>query len=91
MNRILTLGSVALLTASLAACAVVKVALVPGAAQVRLTKTPADVQTCKAVGNVIGRAYPWENDARNQAIGYGGDTVLETYPGQGVAYRCAKD
>jgi hypothetical protein len=78
--------------AALAGC----VSLAPGADQVRVTKAPADVASCKAVGNVSGHPpYVSPTDAmhqlRNQAAGLGGDTLLVTSEWTsvtGVAYRC---
>lgn len=75
----------------------VTVALAPGADKVRLTKNPADVTTCKVVGNVRrppgGSSFDSEPSIRNQAVGLGGNTVFISQadlsgPLQGVAYQC---
>ena len=97
MKTILTLGSLALLAASLTAC--VTVAPAPGAERVRETSVPADVQSCKAVGNLDPHTYHGDDVLlRNQVVGLGGDTALMTVTiwgqmlgGPGIAYRCAKD
>jgi len=78
--------------AALTACAV---PLAPGADQVRITRNAADVAVCTPVGN-IDRIDP-RSDAdaqmRNQAVGLGGNVVLDTTPlfygsPTGVVYRC---
>jgi len=68
--------------------------LVPGADQVKITRSNADVIGCKAVGN-IGEVYgpTWDESQRqmkNQAIGFGGNLVLNTTMTSisGVVYRC---
>lgn len=80
----------ALLAMLVAGC----VSLAPGAAQVKVTDRPADVQGCSPVGNVRarGQEYPVdiENSLRNQAVGLGGNVIYRTSPSTGVAYRCAK-
>jgi hypothetical protein len=90
MNRLQRIGG-GLLAATLAACAGVTPA--PGSAEVRMTTVPADVQSCKAVGNVgLERGnLEWEAMLRNKTVGYGGDTLLMTEPLVGIAYRCAKE
>jgi hypothetical protein len=80
--------------AILSAC----VTLAPGADKVRITKNPADVSACSAVGNIKaprdadGQVDILNADAslRNQTVGLGGNTALETSEllGEGVAYRC---
>ena len=95
MNPSLKLAAASLLVASLAAC--VTITAVPGADKVRITGVPADVQSCKAVGNIDATKYGGdETIMRNEVIGDGGDTLLLTLPnainsGLGVAYRCAKE
>jgi hypothetical protein len=98
MNKTLWLVGLVSLSASLAACVTLPEAA-PGADQVRETTAPADVQSCKAVGNIDPRSYR-DSDVllRNQVIGLGGDTALmtptiwgTTLGGPGIAYRCAKD
>lgn len=68
------------------------VTLAPGAAQVKVTDRPADVEGCKAVGNVRAhhQQYPVdiENSLRNQAVGLGANVIYRTSPSTGVAYRC---
>jgi hypothetical protein len=89
MSGIRTLGGTLALASTLAACAV---PLAPGAAQVRVTSAGADVQSCKAVGNVhVQPGLAWEDELRNLTIGDGGDTLLILEPDVGIAYRCAKD
>ena len=73
------------------------VTLAPGADQVRLTKTSADVSVCKALGNI---QVPRDVDGasaqkqfRNQAVGLGGNVALVTegfvsIPVAGIAYHC---
>ncbi len=96
MNRILAMCCAALLASSLAACAIPQLQLAPGAAQVRITSTPADVQSCKAVGNIDALKYSGdETIMRNEVIGDGGDTLLLTLTGgvnsgMGIAYRCGQ-
>jgi hypothetical protein len=64
---------------------------------VRITSLPADVQSCKAAGNIDALKYSGdETIMRNEVIGDGGDTLLLTLTGgvnsgMGIAYRCAKD
>jgi hypothetical protein len=63
----------------------------PGAGQVRVTRTPADVAACTAIGNIAADTM---NDldpvvAANRAVGLNADVVLNTGSG-GVAYRCDK-
>ena len=80
--------------AILSAC----VTLAPGADKVRITQKSADVSTCTAVGNLKvprdaqGQVDIINMDAtlRNQTIGLGGNTALETSVllGEGIAYRC---
>jgi len=66
--------------------------LAPGAADVKIVRTSADVASCTAVGNV--RQPPDQNvDMRNLTVGVGGNTlfVTEEFLGivkSGVAYRC---
>jgi hypothetical protein len=77
------------------------VTLAPGADQVKLTKDPQDVASCKAVGNVKTPKSAEGNvdllnaarEFRNQVVGLGGNTGLVTYgplgaPGEGIAYHC---
>lgn len=97
MRRFTWLGAVSLV--GLSACA--PFVLAPGAADVRLTRIPADVESCTAVGNI---QLPKGSDAgtelsnaegrlKNQTIGLGGNVALVTEsllgtPTAGVAYRC---
>jgi hypothetical protein len=68
--------------------------LAPGAAQVKMTRNPADVAGCTAAGNI---ALASGGDPRNQAVGLGGNVVFDTTPAvdaalgnwtTGIAYRC---
>jgi hypothetical protein len=85
--------------AAIAVSACVSVPLAPGAAQVKVTRVPADVVSCKALGNLdLEAAAAGIDNAKNHAIGLGGDTVLDTTPTNiygttaplrtGVIYRC---
>ncbi len=73
-----------------AAC--VTTALAPGASDVRIVRSAADVAACTAVGNV--RQPPDHNvDIRNLTVGVGGNTLFVTEEiigivHAGVAYRC---
>ena len=64
---------------------------VPGAEQVKITKNPADVSACTAVGNISAEAMSnlGPHVAQNQAVGLNADVVFNTGAG-GVAYRCGK-
>lgn len=71
--------------------------LAPGASQVAITRNPADVAGCKAVGNIDGKDIelaldvPVAPQMQNQAIGLGGNRVLDTTvraPPTGVVYNC---
>jgi hypothetical protein len=75
--------------------------LAPGAEQVKLTRNASEVANCKAVGNLNdvrggNLTDAGQRIARNQAIGFGGDTIFETSPAleeaqgvlEGVVYRC---
>jgi hypothetical protein len=67
------------------------VALVPGAAQVRITDRAPDIAGCRPVGNVRTKArdpVDIENDMRDQAVGLNANAILRTTPASGVAYRC---
>ncbi len=75
------------------------VPLAPGAAQVTMTTSPDDVKTCMAVGNIDGRIRAGNLQAvydqmKNQAIGAGGNTVLNTTAVNtgwtGIIYRCGQ-
>jgi len=74
----------------LAGC--VTTALAPGAADVRVVRSAADIASCTAVGNV--RQPPDQNvDMRNLTVGVGGNTLFVTEEvlgivQSGVAYRC---
>ena len=70
----------------------------PGASRVRLTKDPAAVAGCTAVGNI--QPFPQSSASaamiqfRNRVVGFGGNTGLITRyvlddPIEGIAYRCA--
>lgn len=71
--------------------------LAPEAEHVRFTKNRADVARCEMLGNVegLGRgglicAKPCKVDLRNRTAALGGDTVLFTGGGTGMAYRCGR-
>jgi hypothetical protein len=75
-------------------------ALAPGAADVQIVRSAADVAACTAVGNF--RQPPGEFvDPRNVIVGLGGNTLFVTEQGigiaagpraivAGVAYHCPK-
>jgi hypothetical protein len=81
-------------TSLLVGAGCVTTALAPGASDVRIVRSEADIASCTAVGNV--RQPPDQNvDMRNLTVGVGGNTlfVTETIMGNvmaGVAYRCPK-
>jgi len=78
---------------ALLAC--VQTTLAPGANKVVVTRNPGDVANCKAVGNIDGRSASGVDvlaQMQNQAVGLGGNRVLETSDGtvpSGVVYNCA--
>jgi hypothetical protein len=89
--------AVVLAAVSMSAC--VSTPLAPGAERVRVTRVAADVSSCKALGNIdLDAAAAGIDNAKNHAIGLGGDTVLDTTPTSiygtttllktGVIYRC---
>jgi hypothetical protein len=92
--------SVAVALAASMACALlsacVTVTAAPGADLVKLTRVPADVAACKAVGNIeltredIGSGLDVQPAMRNKAVGLGANAVLITTPAglSGVAYHC---
>ena len=91
------IASLVVAVVALAGCAV---PLAPGAEKVVLTRLPADVVGCTAVGNLASTEDGVSEDqARNQAIGLNGNKVLDTSPyvpfrwqpvlTAGVVYRCA--
>ncbi len=63
----------------------------PGADQVKITRNPADVSACSAVGNINAEAMNNFDPhvAQNMAVGLNADVVLNTGMG-GVAYHCGK-
>jgi hypothetical protein len=90
---------IAVVLAAISSSACVSTPLAPGAAQVNVTRVPADVANCKALGNIdLDAAAAGIDNAKNHAIGLGGDTVLDTTPTSiygsttllrtGVIYRC---
>jgi hypothetical protein len=90
---------IAVVLAAMSVSACVSTPLAPGAAQVKVTRVPADVSSCKALGNLdLDAAAAGIDNARNHAIGLSGDTVLDTTPTDiygstqllrtGVIYRC---
>jgi hypothetical protein len=91
--------SIAVVLAVISVSACVSTPLAPGAAQVTVTRVAADVSGCKALGNIdLDAAAAGIDNAKNHAIGLGGDTVLDTTPTSiygtteilrtGVIYRC---
>ena len=70
----------------------------PGAADVRLTKNPADVVGCRLLGDIDVPDSDVGSDSlfRNKVVGMGGNTGLVTAttglmpptPSKGVAYMC---
>jgi hypothetical protein len=63
----------------------------PGADQVKITKNPADISVCSAVGIISSEAMNNLDPhvAQNRAVGLNADVVLNTGNG-GVAYHCGK-
>jgi hypothetical protein len=95
--RLIAIAGVVLML--IASC--VTTQLAPGADKVHITQVTSDVSHCIAVGNirVAGNADGSIDTAnaeakfRNQAIGLGGNTALQTegvlgVPVEGIAYRC---
>ena len=91
---------IAAVLAAVSVSACVSTPLAPGAAQVKVTRVAADVSSCKAVGNIdLDPSAAGIDNAKNHAIGLGGDTVLDTTATSiygttqllttGVVYRCA--
>ncbi len=79
--------------------------LAPGASDVRLTRDPAAVASCAAVGNIDpnhvrrGMYADVTKDSvalpqlQHQAIGLGGDTIFDTsnpWTLSGIIYKCKK-
>jgi hypothetical protein len=72
------------------------VPLAPGADQVTITRNAADVASCTAVGNIDSRMAGIPSQIppqmQNQAVGLGGNVVLDTSvigtTATGVIYRC---
>jgi hypothetical protein len=93
MQLLLKAAAVAVFATMLAACQAITP--VPGSERVKVTENPADVASCKAVGNIDATRYGalGESMMRNEVIGDGGDTFLQTVWAYyvGVAYKCAKD
>jgi hypothetical protein len=84
----------------IAGCANITVA--PGADKIRLIGNPADVASCKAVGNIMTpevspglvNSVVAEKQFRNLAVGLGSDVALVTkgtvnVPVTGIGYRCS--
>jgi hypothetical protein len=63
----------------------------PGADQVIITRNPADVSACTAVGNISAEKMGNldRHVAQNQAVGLNANVVFDTGYG-GVAYSCGK-
>ena len=94
-------GLLAIVSATLiVGCTTITVA--PGADKVRLTGNPADVTTCKPVGNIkvpevspgLVSPYAAQTQFRNLAVGLGSDVALVTQgsvsvPETGIGYRCS--
>jgi len=89
---------IGVLLAAVLVSACVSTPLAPGAAQVKVTRVAADVSNCEALGNIDLNGAAGIDNAKNHAIGLGGDTVLDTTPTSiygttellrtGVIYRC---
>ena len=77
-------------------CGCVTVTAAPGSDLVKLTRVPADVVACKAVGNIeltqadVNSGLDFQPALRNKAVGLGANAVLITTPAglSGVAYHC---
>jgi len=81
-DQVMGLCVAATATLIVSGCATVTPA--PGAEAVKVTKNPADVTACRAMGNVDSRAAHGNvlnitPVLRNQVIGLGGDTLLLTF------------
>jgi hypothetical protein len=83
------------------AAACTTLALAPGADQVKITRTAADVAGCAAVGNVrvprnsegLVDLATVDAEFRNHVVGFGGNVGFVTggalgVATEGVAYRC---
>jgi hypothetical protein len=89
--------SVVFAAISVSAC--MSIPLAPGAERVKITRLPAEVSSCRALGNLdLDAPAAGVDNAKNHAVGLGGDTVLDTTPTAiwgnamplrtGVIYRC---
>jgi hypothetical protein len=91
----LKLGLVLALALPAAGC-FVSIASAPGAENVTMTHSEADVASCIVLGNVVGLTdtnyvRDERREMQNQTVGLGGDTILLTRdrdPPKGTAYRC---
>jgi hypothetical protein len=80
----------------LSAGCVVSIPSEPGAENVTITYTEADVASCTVLGNVVGQTdtnyvRDERREMQNQAVGLGADTILlirDRDAPKGTAYRC---
>jgi hypothetical protein len=84
-----------IITAAVLLSGCVEIPLAPGADQVRITRSAAEVAACRAVGNIEKiSGGTWDDKQRqmkNQAVGLGGNVIFNTMTGldpSGVVYRC---
>ena len=90
-----------MITATILLGACVTVTPAPGADQVRITRNTADVEKCKALGNIqvpksdqgLVNGALAQTQFRNQAVGLGSNVALVTegivsIPVAGIAYHC---
>ena len=89
MSRIEIIVIAVLTTGLFCGCATTVPA--PGATDVKVTKNPADVADCTAVGNISNEMMRNYDPlmAKNRAVGLNGNVILDTGTG-GIAYRCHK-
>lgn len=91
--KFLVHGSVFLALAAMSTGCVVQSAmtLVPGAAEIKMTKNVADITGCPAVGYIptADINIPDVRVAQNEAVALNANIVYDTGYG-GVAYRCNK-
>jgi hypothetical protein len=68
------------------------VSLVPGADEIKISSSAADVQSCRSMGNIDARGFnnpvDIEHTMRDQAVGLRANVVLTTSLTTGVAYSC---
>lgn len=88
MKQFINSATAVLMIATASGCGIIPA---PGADNVKITRTPADVASCTPVGNISAEAMMNADShaAKNKAVGLNADVILNTGDG-GIAYRCAK-